>query len=552
MGDKELIHNGVKADLDASKVLLEKWKYPEIIGMDKVKRPGLVMFNNELALLRLIEKHIALGSRVVIHFDVDFDGISSGYIMYRELERRGLSKKLLVINKEKVHGILKKQVDYLNENNTCELLIIVDSSSNELELIKELKCDVAVIDHHEVNSNETFGKCNDGIHEFVIVNSTIECFDFEQSNNEIQKLKTEAVKNIEKCTGTQKMSCGLVVFEILRLWYTIYGNQDIIEKSRLYQWAAASLYTDHIDLIDERNQWYIENMNFDKTIDQTLLRIGQSISKYAVTLNKSYIQFKLAPLINKAIRADCGSEVLNVVVNKPDTAGELVRFDKQQKDVIAIAMQARRSASDDYEMLDTTELGISKNYNGVIAAQICGDDRKNVVVYQHIDGVYKGSFRGRIKGFDYMKKCFRANGIKADGHGGAFGFEVETVEKLESVMKILAESEPIIKHVEHDISLGNVDEEDMCSYHIESLDELRKSRLLVMMAYGNANVGSDDEINILASTKDLVLTKAEEKYKVYTLLGDLELIAFEMIAGKYFTIYVEYGDEIKLYARNIK
>ena len=552
MKGTKMIHNGIREQLDAEKALLEKWRLPEVIGTKKVVKPSIMLFNNEIQALRLLEKHIKADSKIAIHFDVDFDGIASGYIMNRELIRRGLKKKIFIINKEKEHGMKQKHADYINNNRCCDLLIVVDSSTNEIDTIRSCNCDVLVIDHHDCSTNVSCGMCTDGVHQFVIVNSTIECFDFEEGKYELSKLKLETLENVEKCCGTNKMSCGLLVYEIMRLWYGIYNNSDIIDKSRIYQWAAASLYTDQIDLIDERNQWYIQNMNCDKTIDEALLQIGQSIGKYCITMNKSYVQFKLAPLINKAIRAEAGGEVLDRIINKPNTLGELVKYDAKQRDAIETAMKNMKEHSNkSYVMVNITGLGISKNYNGVIASRICGDESKNTVVYLNNGSIYKGSFRGRIKGTNYRVQAFNDCGLKAEGHPEAFGFEAYSEEEIEKALIMCDKIEPKDKHVKQWVSLGNVDEDMRGVYHIESLNELRQSRMLLMLAYGNSNVSSADEIMIVASTKDVVLSELCEKYRKYTWLGDAELIAFEALSGEHFNIYAEFGNEIKLFARNM-
>lgn len=546
-----MIHNGVREEIDAQQILVDRWKYPEVIGVKRVERPEIMIFNNELKALRLIEEHIRAKSGMAIHADVDFDGIASAYLMYNELKRRGVMQRLLIINKEKEHGVKQKHVDYLNKNKVYQLLIVVDSSSKEIETIKKFECDVLVIDHHDVGDDEMSGICNDGIHRYVIVNSTIESSDFEETKDEINKWNISSLSNAVKCNGTQTLSCGLLIYEIMRMWYAIYNNVDQIEKSRIYQWAAASLYTDQIDLLDRRNQWYIQNMNCDRTIDASLLMIGEAIGKYNITLNKSYINFKLVPLINKAIRADAGGEALDIIINKPQAIGELVKYSTKQSETIDRICSKITETDKSYYMINITGMGVSKNYNGVIAARICGDYYKNTVVYEEVDGKYKGSFRGRQKGVDYRQEAFMPNVEMAEGHPTAFGFTAESEDDIERALEACNKSEPKEEHVKHLLSLGSVDDEMRGIYHIETLDELRKSRLLVMLATGNSNVGSADEINIIASTKDVVLKEAKEKYNTYLLMGDLELTSFETLKGKYFSIYAEFGNEIRLYARNI-
>lgn len=544
-----MLHNRDKTTASAEEILLEKWKLPEIIGIKEAEEPSICYFNNSLNALKLLEKHINNNSKTAIHFDVDFDGIASGFLIYKELVRRKMNKISLAINKEKEHGIKDKHADYMN-NNGFEMLIVVDSSTNEIDTIRKCKCDVLVIDHHESSIESTFGYCEDAEHVYIIVNSTLEAYDFESNNYSINEIEKVTSKYIDKCMGTQDMSCGLVVYETLRLWYAVYNNIYQLDSSSKYQWAAASLLTDQINMINRRNQWYIQKMNRDKTVDETLLQIKDAINRYSNHMDKSYIQFKLAPIINKAIRADAGNEVLNIIVHNPRNITELDIYSNRQKEVMDEIDKLNKEDGSSYIIADITDTDISKSYNGVIASRLCGDNKKNTVCIKRIGDEYRGSFRARGKGFDYRQQ-FLNNGIEAEGHPYAFGFRSDSTNKIRLALLECEKDIPYTMHVNHFLSLGNVDNDMLGTYHIESAEEFRKSKMLMMLAYGNSNVGSVDEIQIVASTKDIVLKEAKEKFFKYTLLGDIELISFETLHGNHIYVYAEYGNDIRLYGRNM-
>ena len=51
-----------------------------------------------------------------------------------------------------------------------------------------------------------------------------------------------------------RMSCGLVVYELLRIYQYIYHLGDVLENLRLYQWSGVTLFTDSISgIILNRN-----------------------------------------------------------------------------------------------------------------------------------------------------------------------------------------------------------------------------------------------------------------------------------------------------------
>lgn len=132
--------------------------------------------------------------------------------MKKTLEYLGSNNHLLLINKDKIHGIQQKHADYFKDKQ-IGLMIITDSSSNEIQIIKQFNCDVLCIDHHELLHSELSGKCNNGENEFVIVNNTIDSTTYEEDILWLQD------SNYTKYEADSRMSCGLVVYELLR--YTV-------------------------------------------------------------------------------------------------------------------------------------------------------------------------------------------------------------------------------------------------------------------------------------------------------------------------------------------
>lgn len=128
-----------------------------VIGLKEATKPDVINFKNSLLALDLIDKHIKAKSKISLHADVDMDGIGAAYIVQSFLNELGCVGRIRAcINKEKEHGLSNKHINYINDRVKCDLFIIVDSSSNDIDIIKRFNCDVLVIDHHILNHKRNY------------------------------------------------------------------------------------------------------------------------------------------------------------------------------------------------------------------------------------------------------------------------------------------------------------------------------------------------------------------------------------------------------------
>jgi len=555
-----IIHNG-QVIPDSTDILLEKWKLKSVTGEKKPEKPGFCAFNNIVYGLDLLRKHIINNSKIALHTDVDVDGIGTTYIMKKTLEHLGSNQHILVINKDKDHGIQQKHALYFNKNK-IDLIIITDSSSNEIETIKMFNCDVLCIDHHELTHNDLLGYCNDGKHRYVIINNTIDNKNFGFDKGWLKQKNVSAFNNIEEYKGTQDMSCGLVVYELLRIYCECFDNPKLLENLMLYEWVGVTLITDVINTLNDRNQWYLNQTVFNNDTEHTLKVMLNIINKYKATLDKSYIQYTFAPLINKAIRADKGSHALNIIINEPNNILELNKYKKLQEDAIDKACYYSVTRNINNEVvsknpkvftgeniqLNIGELNINKNYSGVIASKLSGDNNKNAAVFIINDkGLCKGSFRGKYKEVDYRKYFDNySDDIYAQGHPGAFGFEL-TKEQLDYLMSNIKSIEPT-EDPKPWLTLGNMKPEEYGVYHIIDFNKFKQQGYLWKIATGNSKVTSKDEIVVRVKACDVVLKSTKGKILIYDVFG-MECKAFKPLAGEYFDIYMEYTNEINIFIK---
>lgn len=525
-------------------LLLERWNSSIVTGDIEAKKPSLLGFRNTVQALEILRKHIQQNSRIAVHCDVDLDGVGCGYIVKSMLKSQGAINNLFLINKEKLHGIQQKHVDYFN-NNTIDLLIIVDSSSNELDIIKKFNCDVVVIDHHEIGHEETYIK---GEYEYVIINNMLENKDNEYINEWMRNKNPHTNEIISEYEVDERMSGALVLYELLRVYCEAYRTGNVLENLLLYQWVGVTLFSDSILLCNDRNQWYIENTVHRPYTEGCLSVIMSQLNEYKATLDKSFISYTLAPTINKAIRAGFSGEALDIVLRRPQDITNLNVYKDIQAKALEQAVDKNAVYRHNFIMKDITNMDISKNYCGVIASRLCGDNAKNTVVFKVDDGIARGSFRGKRSAVDY-RGLFKSYGddVFAEGHKAAFGFGVE-LGKLREIMSNITTIEP--KQSKFYLTAGSISDDMRGDYHIEDMTEFKKLGYFWRLAIANSKLSSEEQLDIITSAGEAVLIEERGKLLVYDVLG-IKCKAFEPISSKLITIYIEYSTSIEMYVKNL-
>lgn len=528
-------------------IFKDKWASDIVVGDIKAPKPSMLGFRNTIVALEMLHNHVKSRSNIVVHCDVDGDGIGCGYCLYKTfMNLNCINNSLFIINKEKEHGISERHVNYFNNSGT-HLVIILDSSTNEIELIKQLKCDVLVIDHHEVLHDETIGNTANG--KYVIINNMIDNYGGKEITDWLYKNNPNTKEIIEDYIADERMSCGLVLYELLRLYCEAYTKNNLIENLMLYQWVGVTLFTDAILLENDRNQWYIENTVHSLEVESTLQIMLQELNKFRFTVDKNFINFTLGPIINKAIRAGQSGQVLDIVLHRPYDIKQLDPYRVEQEKALENLMGGVQ-VYNSYALKDITDSDISKNYCGVIATKLADELTKNTVVYKVIDGIAQGSFRGRYSGVDYRK--FFADyrqGIYAQGHKPAFGFKV-SADILNDLMTGLNSIEPD-RNPQYYLTMGNIPQELKGVYHVNSLDNFKRQGLLFKLAMANSKLSSEESLDIVANILDVRLIEQKGKLYIYDVYG-LTCKAFTPLTTQYVKVYVEYSKEIELFVREIK
>lgn len=525
--------------------IFEIWGNDVITGDREANKPTICLFNNSIKACEMLHKHFKNKQNIIIHCDVDVDGIGQGYIVKRFSEYNTNGQIKYCINKNKIHGIQYKHAEAFNQI-PLDLLIIVDSSSNEVDILKKFHCDVLVIDHHEVLHKHHSGKTEDG-HDFIIVNNVLEGENPEIIKEWLSKLGVNTSEIIEKYQPTDMMSCGLTIYELFRLYQVAYQTGPILENSMLFQWSAITLFTDQVQMLNERNQWYIQNTVCQNSIESCLEQLMKNINPRQTILDKQFIVFKLAPLINKAIRADAGIEAVNAVMNKPQEIVQLARFQSIQQEALEKGKKFPKIGN--YILWkDITNDGISNNYTGVIAASLSGEFSRQQAVYSVQDGKAIGSFRGTSNNFDYREFFERhREGNYAQGHKAAFGFQLD-IDELKSILNELDTMNTSNDFVNY-LTAGDIPENLKGKHHIYDINNFKKSGGLLRLAIGNSRVNNSEQIEIIVPLSQAKLVEQKGKIYIYDILG-IQCKAFELLKNSTIRVYAEQSNLLNIYAKN--
>lgn len=542
--------------------IIEKIKLqcPEILDT-KPEKPGYVCFKNTLMAVELLDKHTRLNqsSKIAVHCDVDVDGIASGVILHREFTGLGcLNRVGFTINKTREHGIKAQHSNWAREQGVS-LLIVVDSSSNNLAEIKTMPCDVIVLDHHIIEHNELTGDTAGG--KYVIVSNMAD-----GSIEEENAVRTRLGLWDEPSNGLKKpgeyvvdfkqttdMSGCEVCYEFCRLFERLIGNEHCyVEDSKAYQWVGVSLWTDSISTATPRNQWYIEHTIDDAETEVALAQIIRSLSKYQKSLDKSFVQFTMAPTINCAIRAGNSLEALGTVLNSPSTISDLRKYRSKQMEALEEAEHVTEE-HDSYVLLDITNSEkADSGFCGIISTKLVDRLNKNACTYIVLsNGMCKGSFRGRLSTVNYKQQFdVIMPGCYAQGHEAAFGFEVP----LEGLRRAM-ESMPSLEQTTNtalELTAGHMPDELRGTQHIDDMRAFMLAGKLMGLGIANSRLCNKEEHCIIVPISDVKeTTRPGSRIRTYDILG-MVCKSFDALRTEYIQIYPEYTDELTVYARNIQ
>lgn len=335
---------------------------------------------------------------VLVYFDPDIDGLISGFFVCRFLTKLGFSFSWY-INENREHGF-KIPLTSLKGIN----IVAVDffMSPNEVKEIVDSGSNIISMDHHE-NGNKLIKYRGTNGKRGVVINNQ---YAFEEEDS-------------------RYLSGAGVVFEVLRLFDPEF---DTIENRAL---VGLTLLSDIRNIENRNARGYLTDLYQHKyrgyikyLIDGT---IGDKDYTFGIPrLDRNYVEYKLSPAINAALRYNKGYEVVEFILGR----GKLdLKYHNMQKEflkkLINLANVSDRDSvrfiEVDCRLLSDYENSVASNFIGLVASGYL-DDRSCISYLKLRNGkIGRSSFRGAINGLDYLSPLLNYNLLSGVGHPYAFG-----------------------------------------------------------------------------------------------------------------------------------
>jgi single-stranded-DNA-specific exonuclease len=481
----------------------------------------LLLKNVKKATERII-KAIDNNENITIHSDVDYDGCASTAIIFRYLKRFTDNVKYIHAQRSSGHGISNYSIDDIPKETN--LLIIVDSSSNETEACKEInsRCiDVIVLDHHEITEENPY--C-------ILVNPKQD--DCEYPNKDA--------------------SGGLICWKVCQVldqyFNTYYANE-------LADLAGLSVVADSMNMMNYENR-AMANKALHNIQNIGLLTLIKAVGKNEKFLSCTDFLFSISPCITAATRFDNLEIAIRLLVSDSvdeckELSKKLVKLNNERKKIQTRTVKELKekigSESSD-KCLVIVDSSIGKGFNGVIASDLASFYQRPVFILGESDentNEYIGSFRSidSIDMLEYLSTIPEAT--FSAGHAGAGGVGVlkSDLEKFKKSLNDGLSDDSFEQVIEYDLELGaNEIDEDFIRqvnkfYRICGSKGFSMGKFLIEGLYVSQKelLGKEvkETVKISCDNLHLMKFKTDEKYfnnvPIYTnikAIGSLTINAF--------------------------
>lgn len=351
---------------------------------------------------RIMDEAVSQDKSILVFFDTDTDGITSGVIMYQYLRKYGAKNVEWYINNRKIHGIQECDIDYFKR---FQLVIVVDSISppDVYRKIVSGGTEIIVLDHHKISDIKNYTDC------ITLVSS-------------------------QRQYGNPELSGAGVVWKFCKY----IDEQNLSDYAdELIDLAAVGIIADVMSMKSRENR-YICSRGFEHLRNKALKNIVGTFP-----FNSTAVQFSIAPLINAANRMNENAVAVNAMLETDDAVfkeyyKKLRKCrDTQTKLVDKIFPDLCEEAEDQLNHREKFIFGVLEDN-----ADICGllstklTARYNVpsIVVTVYDDYYSGSLRSNTTD-DFCKICNEC-GADANGHENAAGIMISKDNFAQFIMRL--------------------------------------------------------------------------------------------------------------------
>lgn len=475
-----------------------------------------LMKNIEIASNRIIMA-IKNNERIIASYDADADGITATTIMLRHLLNYTDNVDYVYNERNHGHGIHEQtRLDFihpdeepdedkkaryeLNSENLrkigeADLLIIIDSSSNDVEACKKLKemnknLDIIILDHHAI----------------------------EQENPHVLMVNPQQ----HDCEYPNKFLSGAgVVFKVIQVMEDTLGEVNAWQYIDL---VAVGMYADmmKVDVLENR---YLIMHGLRNMKNVGLVRILKGAKADFFRLDGDSIGFSIAPMINGVARLDNIKLAIDIFLTDDDSVAKRLRLQMQklndkrkemQKEIVDRYMS---KVDDSKKIIIVMDDESSKGFNGLVSQQLTDIYNRPAIVGRLHRGTFSGSFRSYGK-FD-LKQFLQDSCLveEAMGHPQAGGITVKE-ENIDSLLQYVEDNLPEISEkgrvIIYDFEI-NADEINEYIRIVEKFNKVAGSGFPKIITRVNGITIEDVET--------IGKTQETRKFKTF---DDMELIRFKV------------------------
>ena len=417
---------------------------------------------NAIKASKRIKKAIDENQNIVISIDPDVDGITSGVIAIRFLKNYTDNVEYIYQQREDGHGVYTQLKDTdesereeLNENNrnkvkNAELLIIVDSSSNDfkgIEKINELNnnLDIIILDHHQIEESEQ------NIDDYVLlVNPQHKDCDYPNKH----------------------LSGAGVVFKVMGLVNELMSIQNV-NINQYSDLVAVGLVGDlmRVDILE--NRYLISNgLRNIKNVGITRILKGAKQNPNFVT--STTVGFSIAPIINGSARMGQIELAIEILLTDDDNVAKKLRLqmdklNKQRREIQAeLVNKYEKQVDTKDKIIIIYDENSNSGFNGLVAQDLSQKYQRPVFVLRDHGGFMSGSGRS-YGGFDTQSLMLGLDYVEANGHSQAHGLSFPS-EKLQEVKEYIVKNVKTIKAKEPVLYYDFEIEADEAFEYIEAIE----------------------------------------------------------------------------------
>lgn len=309
-------------------------------------------------------------------------------------------------------------------------MIIVDSSSSEVEEVNELDkhMDVIVLDHHNI----------------------------EESDEELNAILVNP-KQVGCMYPNKDISGSGVVYRLIEVLDYHYRKVNIKNYLDI---VGLTILSDQMDMTNLENRYFV-SQGLKRIVNVGLLALIKATRNDESKVDSQIMNFDIIPILNTATRNNEMKKAFSLLFEKDyfkalDKAKTLVNDNKTRKETVKKLYNDYKKIVQDEKFSYVNTPDATKNYNGLVAQKFASDRMKPAFVLKDNGESYQGSYRS-YNGFDlqeFLKQCPYVE--YAAGHAQAGGTEIkhENWDKFKQYVNDNIDESLFEPVIEYDIELS--------------------------------------------------------------------------------------------------